>query len=421
VALRVIPERLGHKSPRITARSTPLTPQTFDGGQATLTALLAARAPRRRTGMPAVAAVWRRDGPDDRERYGADLLPSHRRAMEALIRCRTEALGGQLWPCERGAQVPDVYHACRHRRCPTCHHQDPAAWRQERRQELLLGPSCRVVLSLPPERREVVRRHPTDLDDLVRRAAAHAMLQLAADPYDVGGWLGTLGVLPTWTRALVSHPPVHCLVPAGGLSAERSEGRAARQTSRVPVPALAQLFRGVFLALVHQERPDLTRPEAVWPTRGVVDGQPPGPGPEKGLNDLGREVHRIALTPRRLRSIEDGHVGFPSRDSQAQRWKPMTLPAQECIRRCLPPVVPQGFPTVRADGLWRPLPRPGLPPRQRWLARHAPDPLPPPLHHRARRPIPGGPPRRAGQPWPHGGQGLLVLIRLLPRHPRGPP
>jgi hypothetical protein len=41
--------------------------------------------------MPEVADVLRRYGPDDRERFGEDLLPSHRRAMDDILRCRTEA------------------------------------------------------------------------------------------------------------------------------------------------------------------------------------------------------------------------------------------------------------------------------------------------------------------------------------------
>jgi hypothetical protein len=99
----------------------------------------------------------------------------------------------------------------------------------------------------------------------------------------------------------------------------------------------------------------------------------------------------------------------------------MTLPAQELIRRVLPHVVPQGFHKVRDSGLWSPLHRPLLHPRQLWLARPAPDP-PPASPGPASQPTDAGwPPLRAGQTCPHGGQGLLVLIRLLPRPPRGPP
>jgi hypothetical protein len=118
---------------------------------------------------------------------------------------------------------------------------------------------------------------------------------------------------------------------------------------------------------------------------------------------------------------QDGYVGFRSQGAQRQRWPTRTLPAQELIRRFRPHVFPQGFPQVRDYGLWSPRHRPLRHQLQLWLARHAPAP-PPAAPEPARPPTnSGGPPLRAGQTCPHGGQGLLVLIRLRPRHLRGPP
>jgi hypothetical protein len=87
-----------------------------------------------------------------------------------------------------------------------------------------------VVLTPPQELRALGRRHQKDLDDILRRAATHALIQLAADPHDVGGLIGILGVLHTWTRTLAYHPHVHGLAPAGGVSADRTEWRPARLT-----------------------------------------------------------------------------------------------------------------------------------------------------------------------------------------------
>jgi hypothetical protein len=81
---------------------------------------------------------------------------------------------------------------------------------------------------------------------------------------------------------------VHGLVPAGGVSADRTEWRLARTSSLVPVHALAKFFRGLFLDLVRQERPDLTLPEAVWTKGWVVYCQPTAQGTEQVLKYLGR-------------------------------------------------------------------------------------------------------------------------------------
>ena len=56
--------------------------------------------------MPEVADVFRRYGGEYLEWFGQDLLPSHRRAMNDIMNCRTEALGGHLWPGDHCAQEP---------------------------------------------------------------------------------------------------------------------------------------------------------------------------------------------------------------------------------------------------------------------------------------------------------------------------
>jgi transposase-like zinc-binding protein/putative transposase/integrase-like protein len=288
VSLRVIQERLGHKSPSTTARYAHLTPPTLDVVPATINARMADLCPRWRTPMPEVADVFRRYGPDYRERFGEGLLPSHRRALDDIVHCRTEALGGHLLQCDQWGHEHDVYHSCRNRSCPKCHRTDTDAWLEERRQELLPVPYFHVVFTVPHELGASIRRQQQDLYDILLRAAAQSLIKLAADPHDVGGLIGVLCVLHTWTRTMADHPHVHCLVPAGGVSADRTEWRPARQSDLVPVHARSTLFRGRFRALVRQERPDLTMPEAVWTKGGVVSGKPTVQGPEQVLNYLGR-------------------------------------------------------------------------------------------------------------------------------------
>jgi hypothetical protein len=151
---------------------------------------------------------------------------------------------------------------------------------------------------------ELIRRHQQDLYDILLRAAAQSLMKLAADPHYVGGLIGVLCVLHTWTRTLAYHPHVHCLVPAGGVSADRTEWHSARTSYLVPVHALAKLFRGRFLALVHQERPDLTLPKSVRTKGWVVYCKPTVQDTEQVLTYLGRYIHRIALTNSRILSIE---------------------------------------------------------------------------------------------------------------------
>jgi hypothetical protein len=118
-AWRVSQARLGHQSPRTTARDTPRTAKPCDGGPATINALLADLSTRRSLGRPEMAAVLPLSGRDSRQRFGQDRLPRQRRALAAMLPGRTEAVGGPRWPCEHGGQAPDVSHSGRHRSGPT--------------------------------------------------------------------------------------------------------------------------------------------------------------------------------------------------------------------------------------------------------------------------------------------------------------
>ncbi|HEX9778378.1 MAG TPA: transposase, partial [Geopsychrobacteraceae bacterium] len=84
-------------------------------------------------------------------------------------------------------------------------------------------------------------------------------MTLGADPRYLGGALGLLCVLHTWTRTLVCYPHVHCLVPAGALSRDGT-WQPARKRFLLPVRALSRLFRGKLLHGARQLLPREARP-----------------------------------------------------------------------------------------------------------------------------------------------------------------
>jgi hypothetical protein len=189
--------------------------------------------------MPEVADILRRYGRDDLDRFGEQLLPSHRRAMADLAHCRTEALGGHLLQCDNCGQEHYVHHSCRHRSCPKCHGHGTEAWVAERRQELLPAPCLHVVFTLPQERRQRVRQNQKDLYDILIRAAAQSRITLAADPHYVGGLSGVLCVC---TPGPGPSPTIHtCTVwcqLVGSRLTTNSGGRLARRTSCLSGPSL---------------------------------------------------------------------------------------------------------------------------------------------------------------------------------------
>ena len=67
---------------------------------------------------------------------------------------------------------------------------------------------------------------------------------------------------------------------------------------------------------------------------------------------VGRYTHRVAISNNRILDIEDGKVRFQWKDyRRGGQQKPMTLDADEFIRRFLIHVLPSGFQRIRYYGL----------------------------------------------------------------------
>src|SRR5207244_9782438 len=83
---------------------------------------------------------------------------------------------------------------------------------------------------------------------LLFTASAATLLEVAADPKHLGAEIGILSILHTWGQNLLAHPHIHCVVPAGGLSADRARWVRPRDAFFLPVEVLSRVFRGEFIA-----------------------------------------------------------------------------------------------------------------------------------------------------------------------------
>ncbi|HKU39284.1 MAG TPA: IS91 family transposase [Polyangiales bacterium] len=323
--------------------------------------------------MVRLADVLCRHGPDYQQRHGPALLPSHARAVRAITQCRTAALGGHLAQCTQCSSRHVLYHSCRHRACPRCGHDAANRWLAHQESLLLPVQYFHVVFTLPSELRRAVRSHQRVLLGVLFRAAFESLAALCADPRYVGGRIGALAVLHTWTRTLEWHPHVHMLVPAGALGPDGRtwlEPKDRRKPFLVPVRALSELFRGRFLRLARAALPH-ERLAVPWSKRWVVFSKPAVQGAQRVLQYLGRYVHRTALTDKALLGCDERTVRVAYRHSADGRSRCMTLPAQEFLRRFLQHVPAKGLHRVRAFGLLHPAHRAALRQLQLRLAQDA--------------------------------------------------
>ena len=301
--------------------------------------------------MLELADIVRAVGPQECARLA--VLPSQKRALKAIEQCRTPALGGQLFGCDQCGRERYSYHSCGNRHCPKCHGQQTEQWLEQQRSRLLPCSYYLLTFTLPAELRALARGHQKVVYGLLLSCAAASLQKLCRDPKWLGGQPSLLGVLHTWTRAMLYHPHAHFLVSAGGLSANGQQWLEPKNPKfLVPVQALSKIFRAKVRDGFQAAGLLASVPPAVWSQhkQWVVHAQHAGQG-DKVLEYLGRYVFRIAITNSRLERFENGQVTWRWRDNRTQRMKRLSLPASQFLARFLQHVLPRGFAKVRHYGL----------------------------------------------------------------------
>jgi len=230
-----------------------------------------------------------------------------------------------------------------------------------------------LVFTLPGPIADIAYQNKAVIYDLLFKAAAEATLTIAADPKHLGARIGITAVLHSWGSAMTHHPHVHMIVPGGGLCDKGERWIACRPTFFLPVRVLSRRFRRLFLqmlAAAHEaNRLKFFGDHAALADRAVfaaflaplrkvewvVYAKKPFGGPQAVLAYLSRYTHRVAISNRRLISANGTGVTFKWKDYRIEghaRYKTMTLPIHEFIRRFLMHVLPKGFHRIRHYGLF---------------------------------------------------------------------
>lgn len=194
-----------------------------------------------------VADVFRRHGPAFRATRSEHLDREQRRVMGAVEACRTAALGGHVRRCADCGHTAIAYNSCRNRHCPKCQGRAREAWVAARRAELLPVPYFHVVFTLPAPVGAIAFQNKAAVYAILFRAAAETLRVIAADPRHLGAEIGGVAVLHSWGQARQHHPHVHCIVPGGGLSPDRTHWIACKPGFFLSVKVLGRLFRRLFL------------------------------------------------------------------------------------------------------------------------------------------------------------------------------
>ena len=288
--------------------------------------------------------------------------PFQRKALRAIRRCRTEEMGSVQTVCDNCGREHAVFRSCRNRSCPRCQFQARVAWLAARESELLPVPYFHVVFTVPESLNIIALHCPEVFYAALMRAAGNALLDVGRRKLKAD--LGVLAVLHTWGQNLSLHPHVHCVVPGGGFSFDRSRWVSVRsRTFLLPVKVLSRRFRTLLSQALWAAVRDgkLERlPKSVPVMRliaqaaaqeWIVYAKAPFGGPEQVLEYLSRYTHRIAISNSRILRFDRETVTFRWRDyADENRTKESTVTALEFLRRFLMHVLPDRFVRIRYFG-----------------------------------------------------------------------
>lgn len=313
---------------------------------------------------PRVADVIRAFAADCGRRHA--LTTEQLRVLAHIQMCHTPALGGHLEVCEACGLRQSVYHGCRDRHCPSCQSLAQAKWVQQRSAAVLPVPHFHVVFTLPSPLRPVVHANRELLFGMLFESASSTLLLLGRDPNHLGAQLGITAVLHTWTREMLFHPHLHCIVTGGGLCADGSSWVALRDPDFLfHVDVISALFRHRFLcALTDAYRRGNLRLEgrcaalldqdvfqqlldALQAAPWVTYAQAPESGPGNLLQYLGRYTYRVAISDQRLVRVDSHTVTFLTKDGNT-----CTLDGHDFVYRFVQHILPAGFVKLRHYGLY---------------------------------------------------------------------
>ncbi|MFN9531427.1 MAG: transposase [Cyanobacteriota bacterium] len=305
--------------------------------------------------------------------HGAELLPSHRAALQAMARCRKAGSDAILLTCPNCKGSLQIPHSCGHRSCPHCQHHESQQWLERQRAKLLPVRYFLLTFTVPAELRNLFWLKQKTAYDLLLKIAWQTVASFARRDPRLKGRTGAHAVLHTHNRKLGYHPHVHLIVPAGALNESSHQWRRKRGTYLFKEENLAKVFRAKWFEALRRLGWTV---KTTLPSQWVVDCKAVGTG-EAALVYLGRYLYRGVLPEKNILSDHKGQVTFRSKDNQGHTIL-LRVPGGEFLWLLLRHVLPKRFRRVRDFGLLQANAKP-LIQRLQLLLNVAPAPPAPPI------------------------------------------
>jgi hypothetical protein len=304
--------------------------------------------------MTSIHEIFTTFGPEYLQRYATAMPKAHRKVIDAIIACRTEACGIALYQCEKCAESHQLYRSCGNRHCPTCQYHKTQQWLEKQIQRQLPGHHFLITFTVPEPLRHFMRQNQRLAYSALFKASSDAIKKLALDRNHIGADIpGFFGVLHTWGRTLQYHPHIHYIVAGGALASTDGLWHPSRIDFFLPVKALSQIFRAKFRDEMIKAGHFDQIPAEVWQIDWNVNCQAVSSS-EASLKYLAPYVFKVAISNSRIVKVQDRTVLIRYRKPHSERSRILPLEVMEFIRRFLQHVLPTGFMKIRYYGCMNP-------------------------------------------------------------------
>ncbi|QTF93718.1 transposase [Halomonas sp. BM-2019] len=280
------------------------------------------------------------------QHYGDRLLPGHRYALDAMLRCRTPQSGQVHWACHHCNQHQYQPLSCGHRSCPRCQNLEATRWLDRQRAKLLPVDYFMATFTLPAQLRALAWRHQTVVYGLLFDCAVSTLRDFGLNPEKLGAELGMTAVLHTHARDKSFHPHVHIIVPGGGIHRLRRCWKKVKGRYLFNAFALAKVFRARMLDGLNNAGVPIPNPV---PEQWVADCCRVGHG-GPALEYLSRYLYRGVIAECDIIANQNGKVTFRYVESGTGDTRTRTLPGADFLWLILQHVLPRGFRRVRDYG-----------------------------------------------------------------------
>ena len=282
--------------------------------------------------------------------HGHSITLDQRKALQAILQCRTPALGGHCYACPDCGVEHFAYHSCNHRLCPQCGAADTQEWVDQQLGKLLPVPYFMVTFTLPEQLRPVLSGNRLAMD-LFARCSSRALAELLADPKRNGfARNGFFGVFQSWTQEMHYHPHFHYIVPAVGLDAAGKLKHLKRPDFLIYAQPLANRLRTLLANALRDC--GLIETPLFWQLvkmdwNASVD--PAGTG-ANAVKYLGQYVQHSVISDSRVLAIEGEQVRIRIKNRDTGQFEERVMHGVEFIRRFLLHALPTRFHRIRYRG-----------------------------------------------------------------------